>query len=101
MLEGLGTQVEKVGLLDKYRRPENNTVCTKEWSCLTKKVLELLPYTLTSGQLQAVSEIIWDLKRPVPMNRLLQVLIFLMLLFYYRHIYTLFHPLLASRTYKQ
>lgn len=72
MLEGLGTQVEKVGLLDKYRRPENNTVCTKEWSCLTKKVLELLPYTLTSGQLQAVSEIIWDLKRPVPMNRLLQ-----------------------------
>ncbi|RHN68912.1 hypothetical protein MtrunA17_Chr3g0119111 [Medicago truncatula] len=26
MLEGLGTQVEKVGLLDKYRRPENNTV---------------------------------------------------------------------------
>lgn len=72
MLEGLGTQVEKDGLLDKYRRPENNTVCTKEWSCLTKKVLELLPYTLTSGQLQAVSEIIWDLKRPVPMNRLLQ-----------------------------
>ncbi|KAJ1425409.1 P-loop containing nucleoside triphosphate hydrolase [Sesbania bispinosa] len=72
MLEGLGTQIEKDGLLDKYRRPENNAVCTEEWSCLTKKVLELLPYTLTSGQLQAVSEIIWDLKRPVPMNRLLQ-----------------------------
>ncbi|XP_057445443.1 ATP-dependent DNA helicase homolog RECG, chloroplastic isoform X2 [Lotus japonicus] len=72
MLEGLGTQIEKDGLLDKYRRPENNAVCTEEWSCLTKKVLELLPYTLTSSQLQAVSEIIWDLKRPVPMNRLLQ-----------------------------
>lgn len=75
MLEGLGTQIEKDGLLDKYRRPENNAVSTEEWSCLTKKVLELFPYTLTSSQLQAVSEIIWDLKRPVPMNRLLQVLI--------------------------
>lgn len=80
MLEGLGTQIEKDGLLDKYRRPENNAVCTEEWSCLTKKVLELLPYTLTSSQLQAVSEIIWDLKRPVPMNRLLQVLILLLLI---------------------
>ncbi|XP_058724494.1 ATP-dependent DNA helicase homolog RECG, chloroplastic isoform X2 [Vicia villosa] len=72
MLDGLGTQIEKDGLLDKYRRPVDNSVCTEEWSCLTKKVLELLPYTLTPGQLQAVSEIIWDLKRPVPMNRLLQ-----------------------------
>ncbi|GAU30858.1 hypothetical protein TSUD_15440, partial [Trifolium subterraneum] len=72
MLEGLGTQIEKNGLLDKYKRPENNTVCTEEWSCLTKKVLDLLPYTLTPGQQQAISEIIWDLKRPVPMNRLLQ-----------------------------
>ncbi|CAK8570363.1 unnamed protein product [Lathyrus sativus] len=72
MLDGLGTQIEKDGLLDKYRRPEVNSVRTEEWSCLTKKVLELLPYTLTPGQLQAVSEIIWDLKRPVPMNRLLQ-----------------------------
>ncbi|XP_004498302.1 ATP-dependent DNA helicase homolog RECG1, chloroplastic/mitochondrial isoform X3 [Cicer arietinum] len=72
MLEGLGTQIEKDGLLEKYKRPENNTACTEEWCCLTKKILELLPYTLTSSQLQAVSEIIWDLKRPVPMNRLLQ-----------------------------
>ncbi|CAJ2674409.1 unnamed protein product [Trifolium pratense] len=72
MLEGLGTQIEKDGLLDKCKRPENNTVCTEEWSCLTKKVLDLLPYTLTPGQQQAISEIIWDLKRPVPMNRLLQ-----------------------------
>jgi ATP-dependent DNA helicase RecG len=77
MLEGLGTQIEKDGLLDKYKRPENNTVYTEEWSCLTKKVLDVLPYTLTPGQQQAISEIIWDLKRPVPMNRLLQVLVFL------------------------
>ncbi|XP_061349248.1 ATP-dependent DNA helicase homolog RECG, chloroplastic isoform X2 [Gastrolobium bilobum] len=72
MLEGLGTQIEKDGLLDKYRRPEHNVVCTEEWSCLTKKFMEVLPYSLTSSQLHAVSEIIWDLKRPVPMNRLLQ-----------------------------
>ncbi|KAK7310094.1 hypothetical protein RJT34_07358 [Clitoria ternatea] len=72
MLEGLGTQIEKDGLLDKYRSPINNVVCTEEWSSLTKKVMEVLPYTLTSSQLHAVSEIIWDLKRPVPMNRLLQ-----------------------------
>ncbi|QHO53598.1 hypothetical protein HN51_022385 [Arachis hypogaea] len=72
MLEGLGTQIEKDGLLDKYRRPESNAVCTEEWSDLTKKFLEALPYSLTSSQLHAISEIIWDLKRPVPMNRLLQ-----------------------------
>ncbi|KAK7308720.1 hypothetical protein VNO77_42346 [Canavalia gladiata] len=72
MLEGLGTQIEKDGFLDKYRRLETNAVRTEEWSSLTKKVFEVLPYTLTSSQLRAVSEIIWDLKRPVPMNRLLQ-----------------------------
>lgn len=97
MLESLGTQREKDGLLDKYIGPETNAVCTEEWSCVTKKVLELLPYALTSSQLQAVSEIIWDLKRPVPMNRLLQVLILsiLILLYYYRN-YILFHPLLIA-----
>lgn len=73
MLEGLGTKMEKDVLLDKYLKPVDNAVCTEEWSCLTKTLLEALPYTLTSSQLRAVSEIIWDLKRPVPMNRLLQV----------------------------
>ncbi|KAK7407644.1 hypothetical protein VNO78_09621 [Psophocarpus tetragonolobus] len=72
MLESRGTQIEKDVLLDKYRRPENNAVGTEQWSTLTKKVLEVLPYTLTTSQQLAVSEIIWDLKRPVPMNRLLQ-----------------------------
>ncbi|KAJ7943007.1 ATP-dependent DNA helicase RecG [Quillaja saponaria] len=72
MLEGLGTQIEKDGLLDKYRKPESNAVCMEEWSNISKKFLEALPYTLTSSQLRAVSEIIWDLKRAVPMNRLLQ-----------------------------
>lgn len=72
MLEGLGTQIEKDGLLDKYRRPEVNAIYVEEWSSLAKEFLKALPYSLTSSQLTAVSEIIWDLKRPVPMNRLLQ-----------------------------
>ncbi|RVX12603.1 ATP-dependent DNA helicase-like RECG, chloroplastic [Vitis vinifera] len=73
ILEGLGTKIEKDGLLDKYRKPELNTVFVEEWSSLTKNFLKALPYSLTSSQLSAASEIIWDLKRPVPMNRLLQV----------------------------
>ena len=66
MLEGLGTQIERDGLLDKYRKPEDKALCTEEWSSLTKKFLAAIPYTLTPSQLRAVSEIIWDLKRPVP-----------------------------------
>lgn len=73
MLEGLGSQIEKDGLLDKYRKPELNALFIEGWSDLTKKFLNALPYSLTPSQLTAVSEIIWDLKRLVPMNRLLQV----------------------------
>lgn len=76
MVEGLGTKIEKEGLLDKYRKPILNAAYIEEWSSLTKKFLRALPYSLTSSQLSAISEIIWDLKRPVPMNRLLQVCIF-------------------------
>ncbi|KAL0000198.1 hypothetical protein SO802_019800 [Lithocarpus litseifolius] len=72
MLDGLGTKIEKDGLLDRYRKPELNAVYMEEWSSLTKNFLKALPYSLTSSQLNAVSEIIWDLKRPIPMNRLLQ-----------------------------
>ncbi|KAG9136427.1 hypothetical protein Leryth_023357 [Lithospermum erythrorhizon] len=72
MLEGLGTELERDGLLDKYRKPEQNATFIGEWSSLTKSLLDTLPYALTPSQLSAVSEIIWDLKRPVPMNRLLQ-----------------------------
>lgn len=73
MLEGLGTQIEKDGLLEKYRKPKLNAAYIEDWSSLTKKFLKALPYSLTSSQLSAVSEIIWDLKQSVPMNRLLQV----------------------------
>ena len=73
MLEGLGSRMEKDVLLDKYRKPKLNALYVEDWSSLTKKFLKAFPYSLTSSQLTAVSEIIWDLKRPVPMNRLLQV----------------------------
>ncbi|KAJ4974770.1 hypothetical protein NE237_007944 [Protea cynaroides] len=72
MLDALGTRIEKDVLLDKYRRNELNAVPVEEWSSLTKNLLKALPYSLTPSQLNAVSEIIWDLKQPVPMNRLLQ-----------------------------
>ncbi|KAI7736516.1 hypothetical protein M8C21_003516, partial [Ambrosia artemisiifolia] len=72
MLEGVGTRIEKDGLLEKYKNPITNAVAAEEWCTLTKQFLKALPYSLTSSQLSAVSEIIWDLKRQVPMNRLLQ-----------------------------
>lgn len=73
MLEGRGTWIEKDGLLEKYRNPATNAVLAEEWCTLTKQFLKALPYSLTPSQISAVSEIIWDLKRQVPMNRLLQV----------------------------
>ncbi|OVA01765.1 Helicase [Macleaya cordata] len=72
MLAPLGTWIERDGLLDNYRKHEPSAVVIEEWSSLTKKLLEALPYKLTPSQLNAVSEIIRDLKQPVPMNRLLQ-----------------------------
>jgi len=72
MLEAVGTRVEKEELLYKCKNHELNTVGADDWSPLTKKLLKALPYSLTPSQLSAVKEIIWDLRRPVPMNRLLQ-----------------------------
>ena len=77
MLEGLRTQIEKDKLLDKYRKPELNVVFAEDWCNLTKQFLGALPYSLTRSQLNAASEIIWDLKRQIPMYRLLQVLIYI------------------------
>ncbi|CAA7022563.1 unnamed protein product [Microthlaspi erraticum] len=72
MVQGLGTKLDKDVLLEKFRNPVLNSVYIEEWSELTKCFLKALPFSLTPSQLSAVSEIIWDLKRPVPMNRLLQ-----------------------------
>ncbi|KAG8059662.1 hypothetical protein GUJ93_ZPchr0002g26208 [Zizania palustris] len=72
MLEAVGTRIEKEELLLKCKNHELNTVGDDEWSPLARKLLEALPYSLTHSQLNAVKEIMWDLRRPVPMNRLLQ-----------------------------
>lgn len=72
MLEAVGTRVEKEALLFKCENHELNAVGVDLWSPLAKKLLKALPYSLTASQLDAVKEIIWDLRRPVPMNRLLQ-----------------------------
>lgn len=72
MLEAIGSGIEKEQLLDKYKNHELYSVPVEEWTPITKKLLYSLPFSLTSSQLNAVSEIIYDLKRPVPMNRLLQ-----------------------------
>jgi hypothetical protein len=79
MLEAVGTRVEKEALLFKCENHELNAVGVDLWSPLAKKLLKALPYSLTASQLDAVKEIIWDLRRPVPMNRLLQVIICILL----------------------
>ncbi|KAJ4771107.1 ATP-dependent DNA helicase RecG [Rhynchospora pubera] len=72
MLEALGTNLEREELLARYRNDKISKVCISEWGPLTRNLLKSLPYSLTSSQLTALSEIILDLKRPIPMNRLLQ-----------------------------
>ncbi|PKA55136.1 DEAD-box ATP-dependent RNA helicase 9 [Apostasia shenzhenica] len=72
MIEPLSTPIEKEELLCKYKSNRLNVIPLEEWSNLTKSLLNVLPYSLTPSQLSAVSEIIWDLRQPIPMNRLLQ-----------------------------
>ncbi|KAF6163533.1 hypothetical protein GIB67_002538 [Kingdonia uniflora] len=72
MLEPFGTWIEKDGLLDKYRKHEQNAFLIEDCCSLTQELLKALPYSLTPSQLKAVLQIIWDLKRTIPMNRLLQ-----------------------------
>ena len=52
---------------------ENGDLEMDKWSPLTLKLVNSLPYTLTNSQKKVASEIMWDLQRPVPMSRLLQV----------------------------
>ncbi|KAL4195738.1 hypothetical protein AMTRI_Chr04g242560 [Amborella trichopoda] len=72
MLEKLGTWAEKSSLLERYKKNGSCLLNSEEWSDLTRKIYKALPYALTPSQLNAVSEIIWDLRRSVPMSRLLQ-----------------------------
>lgn len=49
-----------------------------EWSPLAQALLHSLPFTLTAGQMSAAAQILFDLQRPLPMNRLLQVHTFIL-----------------------
>lgn len=69
--EVAGAYIKTGGLPDNSTGLEVGTVGVDKWSPLTLKVLKSLPFALTSSQLKAASEIIWDLRRPVPMSRLL------------------------------
>ncbi|MEO0191121.1 MAG: ATP-dependent DNA helicase RecG [candidate division WOR-3 bacterium] len=44
----------------------------KETSKLTKRFIEILPFSLTSGQKKTIDEITLDMQKSKPMNRLLQ-----------------------------
>ncbi|KAF3340825.1 ATP-dependent DNA helicase RecG [Carex littledalei] len=72
MLEAIGTKSEREELLARYRNHKISEVCISEWAPLTRRLLKALPYSLTNSQLTALSEIILDLKKQIPMNRLLQ-----------------------------
>ncbi|KAJ7522453.1 hypothetical protein O6H91_18G011400 [Diphasiastrum complanatum] len=65
--------LEAVGLPSSYMvEREYGLVTMDKWSPLTQKLVESLPYKLTECQIKVISEIICDLQKPVPMNRLLQ-----------------------------
>ena len=53
---------------DTQRKPRRITVDDR----IRKAALAVLPFRLTAGQKQALKEIVTDLQRPQPMNRLLQ-----------------------------
>lgn len=67
----VGTYIKTGGLPESSTGLEVGSIGVDKWSQLTLKVLKSLPFALTSAQLKAASEIIWDLRRPVPMSRLL------------------------------
>lgn len=76
----LGLLLQRQQIADKYLGDagpsivgECGTLDMEQWSPLTLKLVNSLPYTLTNSQKKAASEIMWDLQRPVPMSRLLQV----------------------------
>ncbi|XP_031492225.1 ATP-dependent DNA helicase homolog RECG, chloroplastic isoform X2 [Nymphaea colorata] len=72
MYGALATPTERTIFLDKFRDNLSCSLSVEEFSSFTKEIIKSLPYTLTQSQVIAASEIISDLRRPVPMNRLLQ-----------------------------
>ncbi|CAN6478735.1 unnamed protein product [Victoria cruziana] len=68
----LATPTERACFLDKFRDSPSCPLSVEEFSSFTKEFIKSLPYALTQSQAIAASEIISDLRKPVPMNRLLQ-----------------------------
>lgn len=56
----------------KAKRAKENGIPLRENGTLTKRFLELLPFKLTRGQSEVIAKIATDMKKPRPMNRLLQ-----------------------------
>jgi ATP-dependent DNA helicase RecG len=56
----------------KAKRVKENGILLKEKGILTKKFVELLPFSLTHGQSTVIDMIVCDMGKPQPMNRLLQ-----------------------------
>ena len=56
----------------RAKRAKENGIPLRENGTLTKRFLELLPFKLTRGQSEVIAKIAADMKRPRPMNRLLQ-----------------------------
>ncbi|XP_057827668.2 ATP-dependent DNA helicase homolog RECG, chloroplastic isoform X2 [Cryptomeria japonica] len=72
MHEVVNMYTKNNGLAENSIGLEVGSLGIDNWSQLTLKLLRSLPFSLTNSQLKVTSEIIWDLRRPVPMNRLLQ-----------------------------
>lgn len=58
--------------LRKARLVNKQGISFLETGALTKKFIKGLPFTLTQGQIEAVQDIVLDMGRTRPMNRLLQ-----------------------------
>lgn len=69
-----GKCLAAAGMADPALVSKSGVLNMENWSPLTLKLVKSLPYTLTQSQIRAAGEIMWDLQRPVPMSRLLQVL---------------------------
>ncbi|CAM6117734.1 unnamed protein product [Calypogeia fissa] len=61
-----------LGTFDMTAVLQGGVLDMNQWSPLTLKLLKTLPYSLTNSQMKAAGEVIWDLRRPIPMSRLLQ-----------------------------
>ena len=55
----------------RWRRPEKG-IAFERVGERTRHLVERLPFQLTEGQKQVLREIVADMKKPIPMNRLLQ-----------------------------